>query len=243
MDFDTSNVIFILLFIFPGALVQILYNRFSPKANKIKKTSIVEFSEILVASTTIMAINLFIIYVKTKVAIISVGAFSTHLKSDEFVLKYILLTFMVTCIFAFLFHYFNKKIVTYAINIFNKSANKAHESSNTTIWEDIFEGFEFINLNEDTPVISIEKDGALLTRGFLRKWPAANTDCNELVTNYNTEINNYFKNDEHLSDNEKIFNKVVMEYCFIETGVVIKFYDMEKYNAHVSAIQNQINVP
>lgn len=236
MNFETSNVIFILLFIFPGAFSQILNNRFSPKSNKIHKNSIIEFSEILATSMIIMIINFIIIYLKTGFMIDSVKLFTELLMVNKFLIKYVVLTTIVTCLFTFIFNYINKIIINYMINKFNKKMNKPTESNSSTIWESIFEHYEFIDLYNNPPVISIEKDGVLLTRGFLRKWTGPNVDCNELVVNHSVEIEAYFESDKNKPDNEKIFYKIVMEYCFFETGTVIKFYDMTKYNDYVNSL-------
>lgn len=223
------------MLVFSGAFSQILINRFSPKSNKICKNNIIEFSGFLVISVVIMVINFIIIYLKTGITINSVESFTKLLASNQFLLKYIVLTVIVTCLFSFIFHYIDKIVITYIINVFNKIANKPIESNSRTIWESIFEQFEFIDLCNNPPVISIEKDGVLLTRGFLRKWSAPNIDDNELVINYSTEIEEYFEYDKNKPNDKKIFYKIIMEYCFFETGVVVKFYDMSKYNKYIKS--------
>lgn len=235
MNFETSNVIFILLFVFPGAFSQILNNRFSPKRSRIHKTNIVEFSEILASSTVIMAISFFVIYLYDGTVINSVYTFTALMEKNNFLIKYIVLNIFITCVFTFCFHYLNKIVVTKCINWFNKKMNKPQESGNESIWEDVFEKFEYIDLRKNPPVLSIEKDGNVLSRGFLRKWPAPNTDCNEIVLVHCAEIEGYFEDDKNKPINEKVFYKTVIEYCFFDTGITIKFYDMTKYNQIISS--------
>lgn len=238
MEIETSSVFFVMLFIFPGAFSQVLINIFWPRYGKIQKSSIVEFAEVVSFSSFIAVLNFIFIYVKQD--IYSVEDIISLFYKSNFIIKYAIITIIETWSLTWLMRKKGRTLLMNIINFFNKKNGKANEDESLSLWEKIFEEYEYIDLKNNPPVISIEKDGQILSRGFLNSWPAPNTECNELILIYSAKIEEYFKSDESKPITEKIFYNIQFEYILLREGIVIKFYNMDRYNSYCNNI-NETN--
>lgn len=139
---------------------------------------------------------------------------------------------VATALFTFLYFYFDKYVVTFGVNIFNKAIGRPAETKNRTIWEDIFEGTQFLNTQQGFIVMSVEKDGQILSRGMLREFPSPDLECDELILCNCAEIEAFFESDEGKKPENKIFWKTDFEYTILSKGITMKFYNLDKYRQY-----------
>lgn len=95
---------------------------------------------------------------------------------------------------------------------------------NPTVWE-----YMFFNpdKNERPRIVSIYKDGAYITSGYIDGWNIGEHERKEFAIRRSTEI------EELLNRKEKSpIDYVNEEYFDMETGVLIKFWDSETVNEH-----------
>lgn len=92
------------------------------------------------------------------------------------------------------------------------------------------ESNKIIDFFKGDHVVSIEKGGIIVSCGFLKYFPAPQTNCSELGLIRSKEVEAFFARDRQCTKAEyKIFHDTILEYYSIEHDVVIKFYDMQKY--------------
>lgn len=236
MDFTMDSILFLFLFIFPGAFSKLLKERFTPKKQyRINDhNGWVELSEIVVFSMVVLFSGL-----------IARSCFFTHnldmnsyfesFTSTKFFIAYIVFAFLASMIYTFLFHKLNKAVVPFVINRYNQWKGRPVEGLYQTIWEEVFETDKYST--QKGVVVSIEKDGHVLSRGFLEAYPPPQSPNSEILLKYCCEVEAYFENDKRLPEEGKIFGKTNLEYCDLQNGFVIKFYDMAKYHAYVDSLQ------
>lgn len=243
MEFNTDSVMFLFLFILPGAFSKLLLHRFAPERYNEDggKTVIMETSQVVVFSALVFAINLAIIWLCDNR--LSATNIILNMRNEAFLLKYILLTFATTGIATYTIHSLNKTIVLKLVNGYNKFFNKPMELAYSTVWENLFESSALIDFANNPQVIAIEKGGDLLTCGFLTQIPAPNTKCNEVALSHTNAIRSYLARDEESDPNYRIFDAISYEYYNMEYDVVIKFYNMERYNAYQESVAINPSLP
>lgn len=231
MNFSADSVLFLFLFIFPGTFSKILKDKFAPGSKVLQegKSSLTETSEIIVISMAVLLINLLILKLFKKFDFLSAKEFIGLFEQIQFLMGYICLTFISTMVFTIIFHFSNKNIMFRISNIYNEIFNKPLETPSRTVWESIFEGTDYIDIGNNSVVVAIEKDGVLIARGLISEYPQPNSNCNDILLQYCTEIDQIFLQDELREQSEKIFIKIDFEYCDFHKGVTFKFYNMDRY--------------
>lgn len=235
MNIDMNSVLYLFLFILPGAFSKILRRRFSPVHISVErnKSSLIETSEIVVVSFVIFCLNnLFITGCRYIRGTPNEFSIINNLTNTNFLMQYIILTMIVTALFTFIYYYLDKYIIKKMINSFNIAIGRPQETENRTIWEDIFEGTRFLNTQKGFIVMSIEKDGQILSRGMLRAFPSPDSECDELILCNCAEIEAFFESDEGKEPENKIFWKTDFEYTILSKGITMKFYNLDKYQQY-----------
>ena len=242
MNLSTDSILFLFLFIFPGAFSKLLKNKFAPNSKVVKesKSSLMETSEIVVTSVTVLLINLFILGRFCNIKIENLNQFTELTGQGQFLIKYIEFTFVSTIGFTFLFYYFNKYPLLFLINAINKKKQRLTETQNTTLWENIFENKKIVCNSKAPIIVSIEKDGEVLSRGELSQFSPPHINCSELILENCTYIEEFFERDLMKDFDDKFFAFTVFEYTILDQGITIKFYDNTKYVEYRNA-QNSIN--
>lgn len=236
MDFNMDSILFLFLFVFPGALSKLMKERFIPKKQyRIGDSNgWVELSEMVVFSIVVLFSGL-----------IARACFLTHdlninnyfesFTNTKFLVVYIVFASLVSIAYTFLFHKLNKAVVPFVINRYNQWKGRPVEGLYQTIWEEVFETDKYST--QKGVVVSIEKDGHVLSRGFLEAYPPPQSPNSEILLKYCCEVEAYFENDKRLPEEGKIFGKTNLEYCDLQNGFVIKFYDMAKYQDYIDRMQ------
>ena len=194
-----------------------------------------EMAEIIVTSSVVYLLNVSIIALvnKSNIGFNVTGSFV----SMTFLIKYIILTLLTTILFTCINHFIIRKYINKLCNFYNSKTNRNQELLFPTVWENIFEDNQFVDLVNTHQVVSIEKSGKMISCGYIQVYPAPQTSCNEIALSFSKEIYEYFESDkEETSDEKKIFNKTILEYYNLEYDVLIKFYDMSKYNEFLNQV-------
>lgn len=226
-----ENLIILLTLIFPGAFCKILLSKFTNLEQK--SSGYIELCEYIAISFGVLFLNLLIIlyvdWFKISSFHLTAQLSLNEMKDFNFTLgitvKYFILTIINTCLLTTVFWIFNKFI-------FPKikcTTNKENHMYGYSVWETIFHN----NKNEfdinNNPFIEIIKDGELLECGLVYTMPTNPNKQKEFYLLYSAELKEILKEDENRKDEDKIFYSY-STYCNIEEKIVIKIYEMEKYN-------------
>lgn len=230
---STLEAIFIaILFLIPGFLIEKITNRI------FQKTIIEDYSDFdktvkyIILSIETMIINIiFISKVCKNTDLKTVTQLQEKLGEIEFLIKYLGLTILVCGILIFL-NELLKRGILYISNIIRDKNNLPTETKFTTIWDEIFEN-KAINLTD--VYISIEKDGNIITQGVLKSYSPPNFKNKELKLCYTNDIKKILEENKSKNESEMLFDEISMEYFNFETGILVKFYDMSKYNNYVES--------
>lgn len=232
-----DSILFLFLFIFPGAFSKLLQEKFFPQQRyrSSDHTGWVEISEMIVFSMVVLLSGLF---ARTFLLAhdFDVTEYVDSFSNTSFLITYISFSFLASIIYTFLFHLLNKYVIMVVINKLNQWKGRPAEGLYQTVWEELFETDGYIRKNNI--VVSVEKDGHILSRGLLESYSPPQSPNNEILLKHCCEIEAYFEDDKTLPKESKIFGKTKAEYCNLQNGYVLKFYDMEKYHAYLDGIED-----
>ena len=232
MNINTNSVLYLFLFILPGAFSKILRRRFAPVhlSTEKNKSTLIETSEIVVISAVVFCLNNVVIVAYRWWNEIP-GRFDAieNFSRMDFLVQYVILTLITTMLFTYLFYYFDRKIVNRVINWNNDIHGNPKEAEVKTLWEEIFETDTYLNSKKQNVVVAIEKDGKILSRGILRDFPAPITECDDLILCNCEEIEEYFRIDATRPFEQRYFQRTAFEYTILSKGVTLKFYDTTRY--------------
>ena len=83
--------------------------------------------------------------------------------------------------------------------------------------------------------MTIEKDGEIITQGTLKSHSPPNFNNKELLLCYTNDIKEILEDDKLKSEDKMLFDEIDMEYFNFETGILVKIYDMSKYNNYIES--------
>ena len=236
MNIDVNSVLYLFLFILPGAFSKILRRRFSPVKLSIEqnKGNLIQTSEIVVISFLIFCLNCLVIKGYRYIRDVS-GQFSVieNLSRTDFLIKYILLTFVITALFTCGYFYFDKCVLSKIINLTNKWMGRPQETEKHTLWEEVFETNQFEVFQEDNIIIGVEKDGKEIAFGVLDKYPSPSTECDDIILKYGSILKEYMEEDKYKPIQEKRIGRVDFEYVIFSKGITLKFYNNENYKKYL----------
>lgn len=120
-----------------------------------------------------------------------------------------------------------------ALKLFLRNQSKSIEKEfnltplgddNPTVWEAMF--FD-PDKNKEPRIVSIFKDGAYITSGYIDGWNIGEYERKEFEIRRSTEIEELLLRGENSP-----LNYINEEYFDMETGVLIKFWKSETVNEH-----------
>lgn len=230
---ETVEAIFIaVLFAVGGAFYNYFSKRYFQRYRK-PKSDYEMTIQLMISSIFILFINIAVLKIFFKINISSLNELISNLGSISFFMKYFILTITTSFISVFLFEKGFMPLQLYGINKIKSGENIPVETKYTTVWEDVFE-------NKDDPidwaVVTIEKDGNLITQGILSNWSAPNAEKNELLLENKTLVADVIKKDINSPPDEKILYIVKKEYFDFQTGTLITFYENEKFKTYVETL-------
>lgn len=218
------NIIFIAFFILPGYLTKYYFTRFFGKSyDKYTDTEIV--IALIIYSIPAYVLNMLAIkhWIFPE---------STYMEfenvSFKFLTAYTLLSIISGMIVAIGLYLCSRYIAGSIKNLYRGWKGKSKESYSPTIWEKVFEINE---VEQKYQYVSIERNGIPITRGQLVMYTPCNSEKNEFLIKNSDYMNNMIDRYEHgiISKEQCLFTEIDKEYFDIDSGLLIKFYKIDKY--------------
>lgn len=222
---SVDSIAFFLMFLYPGLFISVLNNKFIPSSQtKTKYTETVHnfiFSVVVFLGTLIIIQNGFKHLFKVKENYYSINCIKLEFSNIKFLIIYITIATLLSVIVAILWYLIDKHILLHAINKWNKMHNKPPNTKYRTVWETIFENPDIKVIGR---VVSIEIGDKFIV-GTINGWTPPDVHNKELYIMHSTKIQKYF--------DEKYFDDIEFQYIDLDKNMVIKFYNMDKYNQYV----------
>lgn len=123
--------------------------------------------------------------------------------------------------------YVTQKMFLDISNTFRNKKKMPVETKFSSVWDEIFE-------NEENPItqdeiVLIEKDGALITQGYLESYSPPHLSKREFKLVETSQVKRFLESDKNAENEaEKLLNVVKFEYYDTQSGIVIKFIDTQK---------------
>ena len=234
--FTSLNLIYFVMFLFPGGFIKLLLDKFAPKRDK-KYTSLMEASLLLSFSFLVVVVNFIILMIAYRlppdlIITETIGATIFSIEDFGFIFSYVLLSFITCPLIAFAWHYFNKYPILLAVNKYNQKTGKLQETHGDNVFDSIF-NHNALRINfYNKPVVSVEKNHKVLVRGRLLMFSGDGTENREIVVNEAEITERYFERDS--KSETKIFEETIAQYCDLENGLVVRIYEMSKFNDYVN---------
>lgn len=228
---DIGTILSTVLFLGPGFLVRFISGWiWEPISDE--ESSEEGIVKAFIYSFIILMINILIIKFKSSREINTFTDLINSIYEIDFFLKYILLMAITSFIFTLL----KTKGFEFAVEVYNNIFNKKIDRKYTTfsdLWNVIFYNPEF---DVSKHVFIIEKNGAMITCGFIKNVTSKGRDKKKIVFKLTDVVKRYFDNKDFV---EKNLKKITIEYYDLETDVLIKAYNAEAILADI----NRRNAP
>lgn len=226
-----ETIFIAVLFSIPGFTAEMLEDRIFGKITK-EKSDFDKTVSAIIYSSFIILLNLTIMSKFFNIKINTFESLVAKLMNIQFFIKYVILTFAVCILFIFIKKYIWDFVVRVCINIWRKINKLPKETRFSTVWEEIFENPKEPIMNK---IISIEKDGDLITCGVLARYSTQNGKKKEFLLIETSETAEYLEADKELDKDEKLLSKIDMEYYDQESGHLIKFYNTNKLYEYLNS--------
>ena len=226
--FSTDSLVFLVLFIVPGA-IYIVFNRYVRLVPRLEKDESIRLSSALIFSSCVLAVNFLILQNDFEYFVGNASIFEDTALLFRIITANLLISLVLCIVWA---GAIKKYIYTRFVNFLNKTLKRPQESENEELWNDIFETKKYLNIVENN-VVSIEKDG-VKTVGMIKAYTAAVTGRIEFLVAHSSDIEKYFEHDKSAKEEDRIFPTVEYVYLDITNGLKISFYDTSKYEEWVN---------
>lgn len=223
-----DNLVLLLIVLVPGAMVKNIINERIPGPRRVK-SQIEEIVEYLEYGVIVLLLSLAVCYID-EAHFSTLSQFLTYLGSTDFLLKYLVLTWVITVLVG---NFLSMKSVTTArlrlANWIRKQEGRCGISEYNTVYDEIFFNREW---KIDHQVVEIKKGRDTVTRGVIISYPQPESGVKEIALGSINEIENIFLLDQEKSDpNEKIFGSILHTYYDVDSDVLYVFFDSAKYKA------------
>lgn len=218
---DIGTIFSTILFIGPGFLIRFIEDYLYPNSNRFDNNE-KPIVKAFIDSFFILIINLLILKNLFKYNFIDFNYFVSKFEIINFFFTYVLLTFATCVIYACFIKRGVILLRIYIINWFNSYStdNKIIETQFPTIWDSIFNN----SINDFYgKVITIEKEGQLISCGYIGEFPKINAETKELKLVTTREIQNCMTSEEF---RKNYIETIEFEYFDFETGTLIKCYKL-----------------
>jgi hypothetical protein len=128
------------------------------------------------------------------------------------------------------------KIFLGVSNNYRSKKNMPIEKRFSSVWDEIFENEE-IPITDDQ-IIVIEKDGVIVTQGYIKSYSPPHLSKREFLLEQTSEVKAQLEADNNLPDDEKLLNVVKMEYYDTNSGITIKFIDTTKLVQYLNVMNS-----
>jgi len=202
----------------------LLYKRVLP-CKREEESGYEKTAKTLIYSSFVLLLNLLAIKFIFKGMSINFESFDANFKNVSFLMKYIMLTLVSSSIFAVGYHYINKKVFLRLHNKHRKSKGLSIETVFPTVWDEIFEN-PVIDITNT--VISVHKDGEMISQGFLSSHSPPTLKDKEITLIYSSWVKQKLDDDKKLPEDKRLLDQVDVEYYDFSTGTLIKKYNSDK---------------
>ena len=234
-----DTVIIIFLFLAPGlAITRVLEMKEKRERKKQIKTNIYEqlFTictlSIFTTGIACALVNLWRAF-RNMYTFNSVSDFIKRLDTFAFLIQFIIALILAAIAVGWAYVALSKKYVKLKNKNIKEDFNLVPlKDDNSTVWDAIFLSKE---KNTNPRIVSVYKDGAYITSGYIDGWNFAEDERKELAVIRTTEIEKIMK----LKD--RPLKYITEEYFDMETGVLIKFWESDEVNEHWEDIMENIN--
>jgi len=217
-----DNLAFLILFVFPGVFIKMIYNRFFPSARE-DDSKYDEIVQSFIISTFILTINAGIIKALYGIDLLSKNSFTAFVEKPTNLIIFLLITLALIVLGVPIYRLIVDYVYIWVINIYRDKMHLARESSHLTPWNSIFENKQFCL---DNRPVGFFKENELVTIGYVETFPAAGSKKKDFVL-----INTWFKElydvDSDKDPEDRLFELIDKEYYYPENDTHIKFYNNE----------------
>ena len=232
LDDILNNLVALIIFIVPGAIIELAYKKFFPTSKKdvegYEKTV-----KAIIYSLGVLLINLLAIKFIKHNEISSIKTLGDKLDSITFLFKYIGLSVASSIVIIFIDRLILKKTFLVLANLINKLNGKTLEVDELTAWEYLFETKEIVS-----QCVCMEKGGQVIARGFIKAYSPPQNENKEILLEYTDWVEKQMEIDKNKSNDDKMFYKCDSEYYDLQTDTLIKFYNMDKYHTYCEKIKS-----
>lgn len=229
-----EQIIILILFVFPGVFVSLLYKEYLPRS----KNESTDYEKTVIAfiySFAVLVLNIIIMKLVYSKDVQVLTQLMDQFKNTGFLIKYVGLTFTTSILFAVVWHFIFKRIILKIQNIFRVKGGLTKITQYPNVWDEIFANPE-TDLND--LYVSIEKDGELITQGLIALYSPIDAKEKEIKLICTDAFKMYLDNDKTLPDEKKILKDIDFEYFDMEKGILIKFYNTVMLKKHLSQNNN-----
>lgn len=216
---DIGTIFSGILFIGPGFLIRMLEDDLYPNSNRFDNSER-NIIKAFIDSFFILIINLTLLKKIFKYNFFDFNYFVNKFETIDFFIKYVFLTFCICCIYTCIIKRFIKFSRLFVVNEINGESNV--ETPFPTIWDSIFNDYSYDFYEK---VITIEKEGQLISCGYVEELPRINAETKELKLVDTKKVQKYMN---QVKFKEHYIDIIEFEYFDFETGTLIKCYRLVK---------------
>ncbi|KON86619.1 hypothetical protein AF332_07170 [Sporosarcina globispora] len=225
-------ILFAILFTIPGLMVRNIEKRLYTKTKETDSDFIKQYN-FFIDSAFIYFIGLLVyqIFLQTPVVNLFKEIKLNGIFFEEHDIMLFILYFFWSIIICIPYAKVKRHIVELLFlgisNKFRSKNNMPLETNFSSVWDELFENPK--SPIKDDEIILIEKDGVLISQGYIKRYSPPHLSRREFLLEQSSEVKAFLDSDEKCeSEDEKLLNVVKMEYYDTQTGITVKFLDTTK---------------
>lgn len=226
-----DQIVFIVVFIFPGILINIVRERIG-KVSDEETTAYEELTIALFFSLIILILSTWMSKYFLNTELTNLESLKTQFTEFSFLFRYIVLTLVVTALVFCIHLPIEEKILQRIVNYLRGKRKLSEETNFKTEWSEVFENPDFDLSNT---YISVERDGQLITCGLLKSYSNPKERNKGLILIATNTIKEFLEYDKDNPD-ERFLDVIDQEYFDISTGTLFKFHNKEKIQTYMNNI-------
>lgn len=226
-------ILFAILFTIPGLMVRNIEKRLYTKTKE-NDTDYVKQYNFFIDSVFIYLIGLIlfeIFYTPISNLLKGIELHGIFLTGDNLIIfiGYFIWSLIICYPYTRIKRLVVKNVFLSVSNMFRKKNKLSIETEFSSVWDEVFENPDICLENQ---ILVIEKDGALISQGYLKSYSPPHLCKREFLLEETEGVKAYLERDRECSLEEKLLS-VKMEYFDSSTGYVYKLMDSTKLNEYL----------
>lgn len=221
-----ENIIFIILFLFPGVFITIIYGRFIPTLHEEEST----YNEVIrsfIISTFVLFFNILILNRVWDAKLNCWDDFIKYIKIYDNFIIYFVVSLVVSLLGVAAYWIINTYVTPGIINaVYRKKIGVSLETKHPSPWHSVFENNQLMLNNRP---VGFFKGNELRSIGFVDGYPSPGSKKKDFRLINTDWLYNLYLKEESKDKKDKIFDVIDAEYYDIENDVLIKFYNTENF--------------